>query len=790
MTTEAPDPRSFTSWEDAFQYPIPVVRKLEQQLRNNANDNREKLRSLVGASYRDLLGTAERIIEMDGQMQDVETTLSLVGQKCNSRAIDRINKNYAALSASIQVQDRERYAFGAQLAVLQSSPAVIRRTLKKGHTLLAAKLLVISRLLHKTLSQSPDAPPIVDSIRDQLASLRRKLLRRIDKQFSEEGSDVSELLQSMCAFSLATTSTPSDVLRHFTHVRLETVTRLVDQGRLTQENLPQALRLYVRTLVDLQKIFPRLLAEALNKLKACPLLKDRDVQSVSELCLDIHEKWIAPEVRNYTPWPRHDELSRTDAEKFAKNWAKQAIDAFLNGLRSVLSDHNDPKVVSRLRTEMLEAWLSVSSRDLGVDPATVLDKLRDVLNERLRALLVGRSHNLSQVASELSGVLDDWKDNNRNDSESLWASSITSIDTSDGAPALKKAVISRSHGISDAVRQPIAVYEDWARSMEETQTVIKGMTESRWNDDLENDDDDIDLDSKQALLSEDDPRALNEALQESISAALVELREHLQQTVTQICSTQDGDSAAKAMVMLRVLREVSQRLSGFTASLKLPVSASQTFSAELTRPLHLAMANSVALKPVSSFKAALDKSSKSRNRAMHALWEGNPPIPVQPTPATFRLLHQLSKEMVARGSDLWSPDAVAVLKEELGNSLSSVLQEHVKTIERRPQAEESEHQANGNGEEKTATKGQEPLQANDVDAALRKEKLIQLFFDIAYLQRSLTRIKEPHRSSMAGLQEYVQTAVGKELDGAACERVRRNAADYWKRTYLLFALLS
>jgi para-aminobenzoate synthetase len=48
MATEAPDPRTFQSWEDAFQYPIPTVRKLEQQLRTTADDNREKLRSLVG----------------------------------------------------------------------------------------------------------------------------------------------------------------------------------------------------------------------------------------------------------------------------------------------------------------------------------------------------------------------------------------------------------------------------------------------------------------------------------------------------------------------------------------------------------------------------------------------------------------------------------------------------------------------------------------------------------------------------------------------------------------------
>lgn len=48
MAAEAPDPRTFKTWEDAFQYPVPVVRKLEQQLRSNAGENREKLRSLVG----------------------------------------------------------------------------------------------------------------------------------------------------------------------------------------------------------------------------------------------------------------------------------------------------------------------------------------------------------------------------------------------------------------------------------------------------------------------------------------------------------------------------------------------------------------------------------------------------------------------------------------------------------------------------------------------------------------------------------------------------------------------
>lgn len=50
VTTMAsgPDPQSLKSWEDAFQYPIPTVRRVEQELRRDIASNKEKLRALVG----------------------------------------------------------------------------------------------------------------------------------------------------------------------------------------------------------------------------------------------------------------------------------------------------------------------------------------------------------------------------------------------------------------------------------------------------------------------------------------------------------------------------------------------------------------------------------------------------------------------------------------------------------------------------------------------------------------------------------------------------------------------
>jgi hypothetical protein len=48
MASAGPDPQSLKSWQDAFQYPIPTVRHLEQELRRDIASNKERLRALVG----------------------------------------------------------------------------------------------------------------------------------------------------------------------------------------------------------------------------------------------------------------------------------------------------------------------------------------------------------------------------------------------------------------------------------------------------------------------------------------------------------------------------------------------------------------------------------------------------------------------------------------------------------------------------------------------------------------------------------------------------------------------
>jgi hypothetical protein len=48
------------------------------------------------------LSTAERICEMDENMQLVEATLGLTAKKCNSVAVDKIFSNSASLELELQ----------------------------------------------------------------------------------------------------------------------------------------------------------------------------------------------------------------------------------------------------------------------------------------------------------------------------------------------------------------------------------------------------------------------------------------------------------------------------------------------------------------------------------------------------------------------------------------------------------------------------------------------------------------------------------------------------------------
>ena len=693
-----------------------------------------------------------------------------------------------------RITDQDRYAFASQLSVLQSCPIVMARLLKKGgSSLLIAKVLVLSRLLHKALSQTANKPPFVDNVRDQLASLRRRLLSRIDKHLSSSTTDTSTLVENMCAFSLATSSTPTDVLRHFHHVRMEAIVEAFEPHEKVQEHILNSLELCVRTLQDTQAIFPRRLADSLAKLKLHPLMQDPDIRAITDLNLDIHERWIVDEARNYTPWPRHDELQRVDAEKLLKSWAKHAISSFLKGMKDVLSHVQDLKAVAKLRRQLFETWLASGGGVPGLKSSRVLDDFRKAMNSHLGSIVHIRAQGLNIIISEISKTLESWPATDREIKTSLWDNSKTSMKISNGAESFKQAVLDQSHGRSDYVLQIVSMYQQWADSVLEVNNIIKEMREARWDEDFGDgaDDSDDEFDSKQALLSEDDPRSLEEKVQEAISEALLELQKNLKTLIARLTFDTQESSLPQAIFLLRVLREVSERIPRLSLKDTESTSPSLPFASSLVEPLYNALATSISQSALDSLKRCLRKFFTSRRILSRTLWEGNPPLPVQPSPEIFKFLHTLSKDMGARGSDLWAPGAVRTVKSVAGTEVCNLLKECANSIQAEDEASVvHDKQVNGIKQEGDEDDQQVEDESTIDKREVKKEKLTQLLFDIFYLQRYLS-LSDHGSSSDEHFDPLLEaTYQAASLDEAGRVRLRKSAADYGKRTYLLFALLS
>ncbi|KAL8692969.1 MAG: hypothetical protein Q9218_002118 [Villophora microphyllina] len=808
MTTEAPDPKTFGSWEDAFQYPIATVRGMERQLRNDLDSNREKLRSLVGASYRDLLGTADTIIGMDGQMQKVESYLRDMGVRCNSRLLDRKATNLRTWTNGSKSKDRDRYAFASQLAVLRSCPEVISRLLKReGSALPAAKVLVISRLLHKKLSESSGALPYLEVLRNRLAALRRKLLARIDRQFQSLESSESTLVQAMCAFSLATSSSPSDLLRHFHHLRQRAISELGYRGY--NDSIFESLKMTVQTLRDSQAIFPDRLARSLEELKTLPLMHALDLQSQQALNLVIHQRWLGEDITNFVPYIRHDDLQKLDAIKVIKQWAKQAFSSFFKDLGKKLEATEDPATLLHLRQEMLELWFANQRHATGVGPSEVLEGIRTAFTDRLQDSIHQCTTHLGDVASTLAILLKTWESGVSNACPHLWGNSICIMNGSSGSKTLKEALSIRAYGRTEPVRALSAAYDTWLKSIHSIEDVITALREKKWTDELDSideDDDDI-LENKQVLLSEDDPRLLRETLEKDLEENFKKLRVTMQDHAERLrAEDKDSGSAShKAVFLLRIWRHITAH----------PPSTcpNQDHDVSFVPILHLRISNQVIQIPLSRCDRWITRSLRHNKLQARVLWEGEPQLPVLPSPSIFRFLNDVMRAMAAYGVDIWTSSATGILKRQVRETLALSLAKmpetrglvngHVAdseedgdgaTPDKTDSGETNEKDVAEVGESKSG-ENQADTQKVDGDSIPQgpskevvRDMTIQRLFDFLYLQNALrldgsTALED----GFDGLQKGIVRSL--ELEDELLGRLRGDAEAYWKRTELLFGLL-
>lgn len=692
--------------------------------------------------------------------------------------------------------DTHRFTLASQLAILRNCPEALSKLVRNGDmVLLAAKVLVISRLLHKKLSQRPKPPPYLDILRNRLANLRRKLLDKIDRRFQALELTGTALIDAMCAFSLATSSSATDVLRHFHHIRLEAMAHQGQKNGNSGQGSCQALKVYIKTLKDTKTFLPGQLATALQNLKTSPLCKSRDLQSLVELNLEAHEQWISDDIKMFTPYVRYDDLQKSEASRSLKEWAEHASASFFVELRNEIKFVDNFAVIMKLRTQLLQLWLSNSQHSLGVEMSDFLDGIRNTFNARCTWLIEAQTKSLENIAITAGKKILHLQKSRPNLCASLWDSSITSMDIIDGGKAFTNILLDRSTGRNEALIAISVDYRTWLERIEKIEEMITAMRKIRWEDVADETDANDDLLDKEVLLSEEDPQLLQDKLGDCLHESFSFFSNSVRTMASKIS---EPDGGPQAVYLLRIWREIRHNLPSTFQN-------DQYLGLDSINTLHDVLATSAVYTPLQTCEKRLKKSLYGKTLLGRPLWEGTPELPVLPSSWTFRLLTELISSMTGLGVDVWSPRAANVLKGKLKDQLEAVLRGAMAPpIVKEPlfngdaavdeptkNREEEKPEANRQEEAQHEDSEQEiPAEINPCPAPQQTpalESRIQLLFDLLYLSHAFIPI--PSSEEDNGIETQLSIVGETRLSEGSVKRIRRDAEGYWKRSCVLFGLL-
>ncbi|PMB66438.1 hypothetical protein BM221_007427 [Beauveria bassiana] len=817
------DPSTYESSEEIFSstLTLPQIRSLHKALHVQIDEKSSRLRTQVGGSYRELLGTADAIVGMRRDNDEVQHVFATMGSRCGRTVVTSKAANLKSFTAK---QENPSASAAIRLRLLEACALVSERLLNGGSGLrqgttkgdrlvLAAKVFALSRLVIKSLSDSaspPDTHASAEVLKKSLDALRRRLRRRVEKVLEKPGDDSQrpDILKALCVPSLISSSGAKDALRFFLETRKNAMIQAFDveesERARTLENVMHALRVYTRTLLDVQALLPTKLPEALSNLKKHPLVEDETLQGIENLRLDVYGRWCTEEFQYFTPFIRHDDLDGKQAREMLSNWAEDGSQCLLKGLKQTLEEMTDYKHIMELRTKVLELWIRDGGKAKGLDPQELQDNLRQVINERMHAVLENKVSKLRLVGSEITATLQNWQPGVSDKQEQLWDQAGYDDALAIGAAQFLQEVDSRLYGRNNAVSKAVNSYMSWYKVIDDVKNVVDALKKQRWDNDYDEVEDEETIEARQQALGKEDPKQLQDKLDSALDKTYKELEAHL----TELWEKEKNGKHSKgvATYFLRVIRDIRSKLPDRVAI--------QTFGLDMLPALHAKVAKDVADAAIEDFSLS---GLSVRVVTGKPLWEGDPLIPSQPSAELFNFMHGLSITMSELGIDLWTAGGLKALKQRLGDGLRLAWAKELENLTGK--ACSTDDAVKAKSSKKKAKKGKKPKdEANEADKMetadekadeeaaddneeekgdaddkqaspeLVKDLCTQWLFDISLLQNCVGK-DETAAKSLAHLAEQVYKHTGIS-DEATRKRIVKQAGEFWQRISLLFGLLA
>lgn len=790
------DPSTLASSKEIFSgsHTLPQIRTIHKNIHVQIEEKATRLRTQVGGSYRELLGTADTIVQMRRDNEGVQELLGTLGAHCG-RAV--IGAKASGLAEFTRAQTRPVVTEAARVKLLERCGLVVGRILKGGgglgegvrkgdRLILAAKVLVLSRLLLKSLGDELIDEQLrrdVEAVKKTHEALRRRFLRHTQKvldAITDDDDDREDILKGLCAYSLATSSSARNVLRQYLRIREEAITIALgineERRERKQEDVIRGLQLYTRTLLNVQALFPTKLSQALAGLKKTPLLADPALMQLNGLRLDVYERWCGEEIQYFTPFIHHDDLDVSQARDLLMGWASVGGKVLLSGIKATLEQMNEFKSIMELRTSILQLWIRDGGRVRGFDPSGMQDQLREAINARMLDLLEAKVGKLRLVRSEIEATLESWRDGVTDVQKSLWDENGYDMSLTNGAAFFMEEVVSRLYGRNDAVSKASNSYSTWFQVIDDVKAVVESLRKQRWDNDFDEIEDEETIEERQQALSKDDPKELQDKLDAALDKSYLELDAQ----ITELWEKRwdQPNRGAIAVYLLRVVREIRNKLPDR--------SVPRCFGLEMIPGLQKMVVDTVASGPISAFADVL---AADRDVMGRPLWEGEPPLPGQPSPHMFEFLRNLTVSMGDSGMDLWSPAAVKAMKEYLHFRLDEVWAKAIGALGDEVQEEEKEDSGEKGPDDQKDEKDETPAKATLTEEK-KKEVLIQWQFDVAYI-RACTAVHGGTEGSPDALIKVEDTMAAQNgLDHPSRSRITKSAEAYWQRTNVLFGLLA
>ena len=747
---------SIASESATSRYSGPAVApKLDQRRSEQYILRHNRLKVVAKSEYREILFVAEKIKLLNDQVTDLDRMLAELARYSDVRRIERVVANVTGLREHERQQRFELTSVQAVLQLLSKCPLVTSGLLnKKTSLLLAAKLLAISRhLISVVRKQQVGADQVYPELRSREASLdeiSRRLKVRLDGYLARTSGSTTEIAQVLAAQALVRDQGASQVISRFQDLRIKKLHTIFKQTTSRHQRCEIALHHLLDSLNQIHAFRDGVLSKTWRGISQNAVLVDPLVLQITELNLSALQSQLPPEITGYRLRFSGSVAYDVDAEGFNQ----RISDAFCRELRTVLKDCTSLPEAFDLRNSLLHARPNHGSR--SAYNKSMFQTVMRLFDEWLTQHVTDEARRLDEVLETFETVIADTSSVPAQKDSSIhspWHPSLAPSSSSLNHEDYMQSIVRTSQGYTDQLSSIVEKLDAYVmrihatrRSIASTRQHHVDQSDSDSEDDTESETENDGAGSprpgKRRTSATKGPKLLS-AMEDSTTQAIIEMRNRLEGFLTE--ELEKEPETSKIGILIRSEREISRRLKLLQPQVELnPFKPSEQL-------LSLLVERTIS-EPMATLRRGYVRSIRSP--VARKLWVGEPAKPSLPSSAMFRFLTDLTNAMSIVGQDLRTGFFRQMLHRAVRRAVEDIL------------------------ELGTAVEKVIKPERGDEEDGVDNLAMLQVEFDRCYLQEAMG-------SSLSDKHDQTQ-----ETSPLPDPDLASRAAAYWKRTHLLFSIVS